>query len=379
MRLTQLIVRLIEQPEFRLAGAEETIRQLSTTVEQALRHQEQLAKELQERAAALYTRMRDLLDRPQPAGPPPTTSTLKSLFARKPQPNSPAAELVELLKAYPKCRYQSMVLQGVSGFYVGLRGQLSDQLREVDFCRARLGELAALVGDDGPGPGGEGAALQVPPEAGTYLLPEGCASLAEVVRRVDEAISGEELRGLDHQVQDLIRRQFRALTHVCMTSANLLRSLAPLMRLEGESFLAAKIPIGDVVETYLAQVQVEENPGPEGESGEGDDPLRQAITAAFEETEANLVGPRAAADLCLLALPAGPAGEEFFKAACLALPEAHLAPVTGSPDEIVCYRERPVVSPFALERFATAAREAYNKAVSQEHFTPHSRADILDW
>jgi hypothetical protein len=207
-----------------------------------------------------------------------------------------------------------------------------------------------------------------------------------VVRRVDEAISGEELRGLDHQVQDLIRRQFRALVHVCMTSANLLRSLAPLMRQEGEAFLAAKIPIGDVVETYLAQVQaaqvqeqVEEVSESEGDVAAGDDPLRLAISAAFEETEANLVGPRAAPDLCLLSLPPGPVGEEFFKTACLALPEAHLAPVSGGKDEIVCYRERPVTSPFALERFATAAREAYNKAVSQEHFTPHSRADILDW
>src|SRR5262249_7960710 len=41
-RVAELVVRLIEQPEFRLAGAEETLRQFSEVVQRTLENQEEL-------------------------------------------------------------------------------------------------------------------------------------------------------------------------------------------------------------------------------------------------------------------------------------------------------------------------------------------------
>src|SRR5205807_10097627 len=49
--------------------------------------------------------------------------------------------LLELVRSYPKWRYQSLLCQRVANVYVGLRGQLSDQLREINYCRSRLTEL----------------------------------------------------------------------------------------------------------------------------------------------------------------------------------------------------------------------------------------------
>ena len=55
-----------------------------------------------------------------------------------------AREAFELLENYPKWRFQSLLLQHLAASFVGVRGHLSDQLREVNFCRVRLGELARL-------------------------------------------------------------------------------------------------------------------------------------------------------------------------------------------------------------------------------------------
>ena len=122
-------VRLIEEPEFRLAGAEEAIRQVVASVEQILQHQEPLARELARKAAEAY-------------GP------LQAFVAAKPagrrQPLS-AGDVVELLRGYPKWRFQSLVLQQASSAFLSLRGHLSDELREINFCRVRLAELQRLL------------------------------------------------------------------------------------------------------------------------------------------------------------------------------------------------------------------------------------------
>src|SRR5438105_1487307 len=86
---------------------------------------------------------------PAPSAPRVTTATNTggwklTLAKGKPPPSSgtvraqATAELLELIRQYPKARYHALVLQSINKLYVGLRGQLSDQLREVGFCRQRL-------------------------------------------------------------------------------------------------------------------------------------------------------------------------------------------------------------------------------------------------
>ena len=56
------------------------------------------------------------------------------------------ADLAELLRQYPKWRYQSMILRRLSSLYTSLRGYLSDQVREMNFYRLRLTDLSASPG-----------------------------------------------------------------------------------------------------------------------------------------------------------------------------------------------------------------------------------------
>jgi hypothetical protein len=128
-KLAELPVRLIEEPGYRLAGAEEGIRHLAAAIEQLLQTQEQLARDLSARAAAAHARLRDWLQ--------PRTGGKRLALS--------AAEGMELLRGYAQSRTQSMMVQQTIGAFLGLRGHLSDELREVNFCRVRLGALLKLL------------------------------------------------------------------------------------------------------------------------------------------------------------------------------------------------------------------------------------------
>jgi hypothetical protein len=370
-KLAEMVVCLIEGPEYRLAGAEEAIRQMNELVEQALQNHEQLTKELHDRAVAIYQRIQKILDSPEP---PASTTPSWRPFTRKVPPASSllATELLDLLKSYPKCRYQSLILRRVSGFYVGLRGQLSDQLREVDFCRARLGELLEVLS----GKRAAGAAVPPPPTtgrspvAGRYLLPAGCRNLEDAVRQIETGVTAEQLQELDRKVQALLRRQFKALVYVCMTSSNVLRNLAPAMLLETQDFLGSRLAAADVVEMYLRQHKAHEADLPSVL-----DTLRQDLGGIFNKAAPALGGMAASGEIVLMGVPAGPGGDEFRELARQALSTVR-AQETESPDEIVYYREQVYPHLPTLEQLGPLGEDAYRKLSSQEHFTLHSRIDI---
>ena len=60
--MTEMVVRLIEQPGYRLAGAEEAIRQIVASIEQVLQSYETLAKELEKRSQDAFYRIYGILD-----------------------------------------------------------------------------------------------------------------------------------------------------------------------------------------------------------------------------------------------------------------------------------------------------------------------------
>jgi hypothetical protein len=172
-KMAELVVWLIEQPSYRLAGAEEALRQLRAVVEQALQAHEPMAQELQQRAAKVYQRILKLLE--NPSGTTPTASLWRQTFSRRnANGSSPViAELLELLRTFPKYRYHSMIMHHVTALYVSLRGLLSDQLREIDYCRVRLGELVE--------PGRPPAVIFSPRAANRWTML--CASCSAAYRR----------------------------------------------------------------------------------------------------------------------------------------------------------------------------------------------------
>src|SRR5262249_43748892 len=128
-------VHLIEEPAFRLAGAEEAVRQIVATVEQVLQHHEPLARDVASKAAEAHERLAACAS-PIKVGPR--------------RPALAVDDVVELLRSYAKKRYQALVLNHLTAAFVSLRGHLSDEQREVNFCRVRLNDLLRKLEDAPP-------------------------------------------------------------------------------------------------------------------------------------------------------------------------------------------------------------------------------------
>jgi hypothetical protein len=363
-KLSRILVALIEEPAYRLAGAEEAIRQMIPLLENVLQHHESLGHELTTRSAEAHKRLRLLLEPAQ----------LGAANGRL--PSVTLDDLLELLRSYPKWRYQSLILEQLARSYVSLRGSLSDQLREINFCRARLGELQRIfqANQDRAGLSGRTettasapAASMVEPGSGRTLFPGGCRSMPEAAERLLEAVTAGDLQALDEKVQSVIAQELTALVHVCMASSNLLRNLEGLMLRQVEGFIEERLKGIDPAQLFLEQY-------PEIRDG------ITAVTTSFEEAVPRMAEGLASgrSEVCVLATPNGEAGERFREHADEALGDVQLASV-GNSEDIVFYREVPDFSLADLEQLGPLGYEAYRQMTGVQHFTPHCRTDITEW
>jgi hypothetical protein len=370
-KLAELPVRLIEEPDFRLAGAEEAVRQLVATVEQSLQNHEPLTQELTARAREAFGRLLAL------AAPPRSGASRRSV---------PAADVLELLRSYAKWRYQSLVLGQLAAGFVTLRGHLADEMREINFCRVRLTELLRLLEEpaleaDRPAGRPQRAAHDRAPAgrpareiAGRYLFTSGCRDFPEAVETFLAGVTPEALRELDAGVEAMLKERFRALVHVCLSEANVLRHVQAAMLETAAAFAAGLMPQTDVAEMFLDQ-----NAGLGQAGGE--------VASFFDEAAPVPLWVKPSPDRsqtrpveqCVLTAPPGPAGDRFRQLAGQVLDGAELLTPTGGPnpaDDIVFYREMAHLPLAELEHLGPVCRDAYAQMSSAEHFTPHSRIDI---
>lgn len=360
-KLAEIVVKLIERPGFRLAGAEECLRQLSAAAETALQTQEQLTKELHERSLQLRQRIIALVETPMSPGAKPNAFWgfgRKSSTQFTPQPGQ---ELFELLKAYPKCRYQSMTLSHVSRFYVALRGLLSDQIREVDFCRHRLGELNGLL-KDSVGDATSSAQLAKSRHE-QALLQDGCAAHKDAVALLEQSISPTEFLEFDNKVQRLIVTEHGALVQVCLGPSHMVKGLAPLLLREAEEFLEPRLQGTNVAHMFLNQ------------SGADKASLGRALEKAFASATPGLGQDSGVKENALIVVPAEASGAELEALAKETLPGICAIQSTRT-DEILLYRERAPLHLSHLEQFGAVAQEAYRQRLAVDPGSLHSREDL---
>ncbi len=385
-KFAELAVCLIEQPAFRLAGAEEAIRQIGAQVEHILQHHEQLVKEFNERTQATYEGILTQLHALRTgAAPRPAAKGRGGWFGGGDEAGpSPVQHLADLVRLYGKSRYQSLVLQRVTAVFVALRGQLSDQLREVDFCRSRLSQMAKSFETAPAASPTETDLAAADVRLGRLLFPPGCPSLDVAVSRLLETVTPADLQTLDQRIEALIRQDFTALVHVCLASANMLKGLEAAMQQQAEGLLAGRLGGASVVDMFRAQ-----NHAPDADARQ----FEEAISAAFQEAAPELKGLLAegraheASEYLVLAAPAEP--DE--SAGAPRLRDAVRRAVTGLPvviadaqegtaaNEILLYREEACVPLADLKLLGPLGREAYRQMNTVEHFTPHTRIDITDW
>jgi hypothetical protein len=358
-KLAEVSVHLIEAPAYRLAGAEEAIRQAVATIEQVLAHHEPLAQDLSRKAAAAHERLR--------------AACAKGEHGQK-RGTFTAQAAVDLLRSYAKHRQQSLVLQHLTAAFVSLRGHLSDEQREVNFCRVRLGELAARFekapAEEEPdrpapevSPGGKAG------RANRRLFLSGCKDLAAAVDLCLQSVTPDQMIDLDERMEEMLNANFVALVHVCLTSANVLKDVEGAMLQTARDYATGLLPA-----TSVARLFLEQHPG--------HDQAEAELVSFFDEAEPELSrastragsGPQVA-ELCVLAVPEDEAGESVRKLVEKALPETEVQHA-ASPDDLLVYRERNNLALRDLEHLGPLGHDAYVQMSATENFTPHSRCDI---
>ncbi len=367
-KLAELAVTLLENPNFRLAGAEEALRQFSVTVEQSLRSQESLAKELVEKAGQLHVRIQQWLDKPMQSGGPTTSSTQWSFGLTRrntPGPGAPnPADLFELLRTYTKTRFHSIVLSHLNRLYLGLRGHLSDQIREVGFCRQRLGELHNLVRPDAN-------AQETIGKDDRALFPPGCQGLTDAVDQLVESITPEDLLAFDERIQTWVKTHCQALLQICMGSSTTVRNVAPAMLQEAELFLGERVEGASVADMYLSRKRGEH--GDDSKAAIVDD-LERCLDDATPEF-GRIKGGN---EVTIITLPDNEQGVEIKNLLRSRLKEAKIL-LTHRQDEMLFYHEIVSMKWKDLEQLGAMVQEIYEQRCTADPSALHTREDVFDW
>ena len=145
-RVTRLATTLLEHPDYRLVGAEVVVEQAQMLIDTALKQYEPMAASLSAQAIDAYYKIQSYL------------SNDKS--QRKPS----AVELADAIRSYPTWRYQSLILRQTCRIYSTIKTHLTDQLRELKFCRQRLEEITQRF---------QREQLDLLPASDRVLLPKG--------------------------------------------------------------------------------------------------------------------------------------------------------------------------------------------------------------
>ncbi|HTK76799.1 MAG TPA: tubulin-like doman-containing protein, partial [Gemmataceae bacterium] len=263
-RMTQLAVCLIEQPAFRLAGAEMAMAMLRDATERALAHTGPLSENLLRKAAAAADRVHGLLTVPHT------------------RPTAPA-ELSTALEAFPKLRLQGLILRQVAAVYAALRVQLTHALDEIGLCRQHLLSRARALRTEDEHDRVTGA-------VSGYLLPPGCTSIDEAADQLVASVTVDERRELDHRIQEHLESEFGGLATACLTPDGPVK-LTARVREAAAAVLAPRAGEADTAAAFLAHFA-------------GEEPAMRALADAHTAA----VPPFAAAglpELSAIALPPG--------------------------------------------------------------------------
>ena len=307
-KLVEMPVQLIEDPHFRLAGAEEAIRLIVSNVEQVLRHHEPLARDIAEKAQEAHDHLRVAA-----GGKPREGSKLSA---------KTADQLVDLCRRSPHAPLPARHPDAPNG---GVREPARPPVRRAARDQLLPRPADGAFADAGGGSGWRGGQVRVERVGeggiGRVLFVSGCKDLSDAVSLTLKSFTDERMLELDGLMEQMLRERFTALVHVCLATQAVLK---PLEKSDG----------ADGQRLHRAPAAPVERGGPVpraahrgGGGGRGGGPVPPGRAGGDARRAATRDGPRAV-ELCVLAAPVGP-GQRTVAPNCWGrrrLPEVELNP-----------------------------------------------------
>ncbi len=340
--LAAMAVSFIEQPQYRLAGAEEALAQIGDRLKATLADLERARRDMAREVRELYVRLFHLI------GGVGTTSKLGALWK-----SSVPADLLEALRTYPARRLRLAEVDATLSLYRHLLGNIPEYVRDVGLCRTRLGDMgqtlgAQSAGDPNPGPG-------------KMVLPDGCPTLDDAADQFLAGLPPEDILAFDQAFQKDAAKKFRGVVAVCLKQERAAAFL-DFLTAKARAFLDERLERTDPATMILRW------------RGEGTE-TRKLLAEGYDEA-APAVAPAGPPpdETAILAAPPGPGGDRLRELAAEACPDAQFVPAP-LPDGVLIYREYPRVELAALPQMTGHAREAYDAQLAADE-TPHTRSDI---
>ncbi len=344
--LSEIAVSFIEQPQYRLAGAEEALNQITARLNEAIEGLESESATVNREVAETYARLFPLIGGLNASG------GFSKLVARK---GAIAAELIEVLTIYPRRRYRSLLVSTAATLYRGLLGNIPEYLRDVAYCRSRLAGFAQALDQE--------RTADAHSESGAFILPVGCADLDSAADQFIAAMPSEEILDFDQSLQAQVEEKYHKLVNICL-SPDRSSEFPPLLSRAARAYLDLRLEKADPAEA-LARYR-----------GTGHD-CETVLTKMFDEAMPTLIAPGTKPpqlEATLLAVPEGPAGDRLRQLAADANPGIEFIPAVLA-DDIVMIREFPRMPLADLPQLAGENQAAYQGLGGVEQ-SPHARIDI---
>jgi hypothetical protein len=350
-RLADLTLNALAEPHFRFACKEAAVQtQLGIALEEAARLHKRVSEDKCRQAENILRQVAAL--QPSLRG--------SSLFRGGAKARA-AASIVQQLRQYLAMRWDGLLAVALSHLFQDLHVNLFKYQRNVDCCHKRINLFLQTFG----------AFATNDPRAdlglGRYLLPFGCRTLEEAVKRILDSLPAAEESALHTGVWDLIRATLRDNVHVCTAPVSLFRGLHAQIDREVEKVAEDSLGRAHAAEVYLEQHA-------DDSDVDGD------LAGAFDEAQPELgCTPSAGRQgFCVLAVPPGPEGERFRALVRHALPDEPMR-AAASTDDILFYREQSHLSLPDLPQLGPTAHEIYQQVLATEQYSPHCRTDIAAW
>ena len=266
------------------------------------------------------------------------------------------AEVIDLLRSYPRKRLQLNVLDLVLAIFRKMLGNTPEYLREINFCRSTLADMHAALGR---------AVLTSADSAGAgkLILPDGCKNLDEAADQFLAGLAPEDLLAFEQSLQKDVSRKFKGLGGVCLKPLEKGGRFRDMLLSRSREFLDGKLDQSDPATIFFRYRTADGSAEP-------------LIGEAYGEAAPEVITRSGAMphEVTLLGVPPGSSGDRFRELASTVLPDIEIT-AAPLPDDICFYREYPQLDLADLLQLGDHAREAYAQMAAADH-PPHSRSDI---
>lgn len=236
-KLTTLALTMVEQPELRLFGAEESLAELKIRLTEEHKQVMQEAVTFEEGDRALF----------EPINVQVTPASRDAGFRIASWTYS-SAEAVAILRRWAIVRIDAQISRATASIYSTLLSNIPDHVREIGSIRTQLDAFLKQLDEAPPTEVASDGICRI-------LFHEDINTTNDAASRLLAKLPAEDLRQFEHQLQGRLRHECRGIMNICSRPKDQGAQFLALLQETAMQFLDSRMPahsIGRILSTALA-------------------------------------------------------------------------------------------------------------------------------